>query len=148
MKTCNVCGNETEATKACPFCGNALDKQPASIAKGQKYTVFNIKAEMPTVDEADFLLLTRLQAFKRQGIKVVKIIHGYGSTGVGGELRYSVRAKLDKLKWSGIIKFFVSGEDFNGRNSEARKLTHLFPSLLNDEDYHRNNKGISIAVLS
>ena len=41
----------------------------------------NIEYGMPTADVAMPLLSERLRSLKKSGVKAVKIIHGYGSTG-------------------------------------------------------------------
>lgn len=49
-----------------------------------KIITLNIKSDMPTVEEARKRLLTELQRAKAKGAKAMKLIHGYGSSGVGG----------------------------------------------------------------
>src|ERR1039458_10198264 len=70
----------------------------------------HIEYGMPTVDVAMPLLTERLRSLKKSGVKVVKVIHGDGSTGKGGSLRKATLALLDELKKSGLIKEFVVGE--------------------------------------
>ncbi|MDD3051224.1 MAG: Smr/MutS family protein [Candidatus Cloacimonetes bacterium] len=146
MTICSICGNEFDSGKSCPFCGSKPDNSK-QLNKKQKYIVFNIKSDMPSADEANFRLKTKLQSFRKQGIRFVKIIHGYGSSGIGGELRFSLRESLKKMKKNRIIDFFVTGENFRSGDNECRTLTHLYPALLQDSDYNNNNKGITIIVL-
>ena len=47
----------------------------------------NIKENLPTVDEALAALRNELMSARHQGIKVVKIVHGYGSSGKGGAIK-------------------------------------------------------------
>jgi hypothetical protein len=56
---------------------------------------------MPTVDVAMLLLTERLRSMKKSGVKVVKLIHGYGSTGKGGRLQKATHALFDELKKAG-----------------------------------------------
>jgi len=49
---------------------------------------------MPTVAEALQLLERELVRSRQAGGKVVKLIHGYGSTGAGGEIRIAVQKRL------------------------------------------------------
>jgi DNA-nicking Smr family endonuclease len=76
---------------------------------------------MPTVDVAMPLLTERLRSMKKSGVKAVKIIHGYGSTGKGGNLRRATHVLLDELKTSGSIKEFIGGEQWS--KFEVRTLT-------------------------
>jgi hypothetical protein len=64
----------------------------------------NIEFGMPTVDVAMPLLNERLRSLKKSGVKAVKIIHGYGSTGKGGRLRKATLLLLDELKKSELIR--------------------------------------------
>lgn len=107
----------------------------------------NIKAGMPTVDEARRILLESLQAAKTGGVRVLKVIHGYGSTGVGGKLRGALRRSLELRKKEGAIKGFIKGEEWTLFNEEARALCDRFPSLRDDLDYNRENAGITIVEL-
>lgn len=55
----------------------------------------NIEKGHPPVDEAMRRMVNGLTTAKREGIKSVVLIHGYGSSGEGGAIklrRFSVRA--------------------------------------------------------
>ncbi|HEU4334991.1 MAG TPA: Smr/MutS family protein [Candidatus Eisenbacteria bacterium] len=112
-----------------------------------KVREINIKAGMPTVDEARRLLLEGLQTAKAGGVRVVKVIHGYGSSGVGGKLRGALRRSLSRRKKEGAIKGFIQGEDWTLFNEEARALCDRYPFLRDDPDYSRENPGITIVEL-
>ena len=81
----------------------------------------HIEYGMPTVDVAMPLLTERLRSLKKSGVKAVKIIHGYGSTGKGGKLQKAPHTLLAELKESGSIKGFVGGEQWS--KFEMRTLT-------------------------
>ena len=107
----------------------------------------NIKNDMPTVDVA----LTRLEMVLRpygKKSKLIKIVHGYGSTGVGGKIRTAVRQKLQSKKTSGSIKDFIPGEEFSMFGSATQKALALYhKELTEDRDYNRSNEGITVVVL-
>jgi len=44
---------------------------------------FNVEATLPTVEEARRLVIEDIKQAKRDRARVLKIIHGYGSTGQG-----------------------------------------------------------------
>ena len=46
----------------------------------------NLEEGMPTVAQAQTRLIGELGRSRAAGAKAVKLIHGYGSTGVGGKL--------------------------------------------------------------
>jgi len=54
----------------------------------------NLKEDMPTVPVAMARLERELALANSSRIAVVKIIHGYGSTGRGGDIRVAVQKAL------------------------------------------------------
>ena len=107
----------------------------------------NIKDDMPTVDVA----LNRLDAALRhygKRSKLIKIVHGYGSTGVGGKIRTAVRKQLRLKKSSGSIRDFIPGEEFSMFHSSAQKALELFyKEITADRDYNQSNEGITVVIL-
>jgi hypothetical protein len=59
----------------------------------------DIEFGRPTVDMAMPLLTEWLRSMKKSGIKAVKIIHSYGSTGSGGRLLNATLKLLDELPY-------------------------------------------------
>jgi len=47
---------------------------------------YNVEAGLPILDEARRLAIEEIKRAKREGVKVLKVIHGYGSSGKGGTL--------------------------------------------------------------
>ena len=107
----------------------------------------NIEYGMPTLDVAMPLLTERLRALKKTGVKAVKIIHGYGSTGKGGRLRKATLTLLDELRKSGSIREFVGGEQWTKFELRTLTLIDRMPQLYNDQDLERHNRGITIVFL-
>ncbi|MBU1901930.1 Smr/MutS family protein [Patescibacteria group bacterium] len=107
----------------------------------------NIKFDMPDVKEARKRLRDELDKARQKGIVAVKIIHGYGSKGVGGALRDALRRSLTNLKNKKQIRHFVHGERFAFYELVAREATDMCPALKSDPDYNRNNEGITIVIL-
>ena len=107
----------------------------------------NIEYGMPTVDVAMPLLSDRLRSLKKSGVKAVKIIHGYGSTGKGGRLRKATLALLDELKKAGLIKEVVVGEQWSKFELRTLTLNDRMPQLYKDQDLERSNRGITIVFL-
>lgn len=103
---------------------------------------------MPTVYQAEILVKNNLETYRRKGIKVFKIIHGYGSTGKGGALRTGIRDYLTQLKRAKIIADFVPGEDWSVFNETTRKILDLDSSFSKDSDLGKMNSGVTIIVIS
>ncbi len=108
----------------------------------------NIEKFMPTVYQAEILVKNNLETYRRKGIKVFKIIHGYGSTGKGGALRTGIRDYLTQLKRAKIIADFVPGEDWSVFNETTRKILDLDSSFSKDSDLGKMNSGVTIIVIS
>ena len=147
MPTCNICGNDVPAgNPVCPFCENRLAGVSKKTVRG-KIARLNIKQNMPTCAEAEKKLRNSLIKYAREGVACVKVIHGYGSSGVGGELRYCLRDALKSFMNTGIISFYVAGEDFSSETKDGAKLIRLLPALRKDRDYNKSNKGITLVKL-
>jgi hypothetical protein len=74
---------------------------------------FNVEAGMPTLDEARRKVIEEIKLAKREGAKVLKVIHGYGSSGKGGALCVGLRKSFGLRKKEGVIKDFIAGDDFS-----------------------------------
>lgn len=107
----------------------------------------NLEENMPTVEQAERRLIGELGRARASGAKAVKLIHGYGSTGVGGKLRSSIRQFLGAKKRRNTIKAFVPGEEWDIFNEESRRLLEACPDLSRDRDLGRGNPGITIVLL-
>lgn len=107
----------------------------------------NIKSDMPTVDEARRRLLTELQRAKARGVKAIKLIHGYGSTGVGGKLRDALRSSLSRRRKEGLIQSWVAGEKWDPFDPVAQGILEACPELGRDADIGQGNPGVTIILL-
>ena len=109
--------------------------------------IVNLEDGMPTLDQAQRQLTSELARARASGAKAVKLIHGYGSSGVGGKLRIGVRQFLGTKKRQNTIKLFVSGEDWDIFHADSRQLLERCPDLSRDRDLGRGNPGITIVLL-
>ena len=109
--------------------------------------IANLEDGMPTVPQALARLAAELRAAQHQNIKLLKIIHGYGSSGAGGDLRIAIQATLRQMADCGNIRACIFGENWRRGDEEAWDLVKRFPSLKNDQDFGRGNRGITLVVL-
>jgi hypothetical protein len=107
----------------------------------------NLELNRPTVPLAVSLLEDALRIAAREGFVAAKIIHGYGSTGVGGDIRIAVQKTLAQKQAAREIRGFIAGEDWRISNEAAWALLQSNRALKNDSDLNRGNRGISIVVL-
>ena len=84
---------------------------------------------------------------RAEGVALVKLIHGYGSSGMGGRLREEVWKTLDRWKRNGMIAEFIPGEDFRLSNEASWALVKQDKSIKQDSDFGRGNRGITVVVL-
>ena len=83
---------------------------------------FNVEAGRPGLDEARRLVIQEIKQAKREGVRVLKVIHGYGSSGKGGILCIGLRKSFGLRKKEGVIKDFITGEDFSIFNDTVLAL--------------------------
>jgi hypothetical protein len=72
----------------------------------------NVEAGFPSLDEARRLVLEEIRKSKREGVRVLKVIHGYGSSGKGGTLNHGLKKSFALRKKEGVIKDYIPGENF------------------------------------
>lgn len=111
------------------------------------YKEYNVKQNYPTVAEAIALIEIEIEKCKKEGIKILKIIHGYGSSGVGGNIFVNLKQKLKFWKKTGLIKDYLFGDQWNSYNKKAMQIKFDFPSLPLDNDFNHPNMGMTILVL-
>jgi hypothetical protein len=109
--------------------------------------VINLEEGFPTRDQAYQKLETALARARKDGIGVLKVIHGYGSSGTGGVLRFAIRGYLRQCKEKGEIVAFVNGESFSSFDQRSKALFGKAPELIVDSDLGRANKGITLVLL-
>lgn len=150
MKVCSTCGNDIPQTAGqCRFCG-AFQAAPAvrSPARGRNaVTTVNIKAGLPAVDEGIARLEDEIMRAKHSGVRLVRVIHGWGSGGSEGKLKKACRALLKQKKETGRVKSFLPGEEYSRDNPAARNLANRYPELLDSERTDRHNPGITFVEL-
>jgi hypothetical protein len=114
---------------------------------GTSIRTYNIEAGLPTLDEARRLVMEAIKRTRQEGVKVLKVIHGYGSSGKGGTLRVGLRKSFRLRKKEGVIKEFIAGEDFSIFNETALTLLEAVPALRGDPDLDASNEGVTVVWL-
>jgi len=149
MTVCDICGNELESSSlSCPFCGSPVADGKIARNRGFVQRTVNLEAGRPVVEVALNKLNEVIEDSIRNDVKVLTIIHGYGSTGKGGVIRSECRKVLDFLKSKGAINDYVAGEDFNRRFGPVKALLQRYPQLASDKHLNKGNRGISLVILS
>lgn len=105
----------------------------------------NLELNHPSVKEAIDRLKNKLKSTNKGDCLL--LIHGYGSTGKGGEIKKETIEYLDKLLKDKKIKSVIPGEEFSittgiGYNYEAIRLRTKYKQL---ESYaFQRNRGVTV----
>lgn len=90
------------------------------------------------------MLLDHITVARRTGVKVIKVIHGYGSSGTGGVLRTELRRMLSGMKNRVSV---ICGENFSIFNESTRQALTKYPELRRDRDLENANNGITLIFI-
>ncbi len=144
MKTCSTCGNEIPDDESkCRYCDSY--QQPGRSSRrtgGKKIKTINLKKGMPFVDEALDTLSLELDLARSQGVKVLRVIHGYGSSGTGGKIKQAVIQELKSRH-----RAYVVGGRYSEDTNQGRDLLSQFPGLGSTLVSDRHNPGITFVQL-
>ena len=108
---------------------------------------FNVEEGLPSLEEARKLVIEEIRRAKGSGIRVLKVIHGYGSSGKGGTLCTGLRKSFGLRKKEGVIRDFVAGEDFSIFDNRSLTLLEAVPELRGDPDLNGTNEGVTVLWL-
>jgi hypothetical protein len=106
-----------------------------------------LKSGFPSVDEARRRLIAEMDAARKSGIRLLKVVHGWGSCGEGGKLAPAIRKSLRLRVKEGRAAIVIPGERFSSDSLEGRALLQRHPAVRRDPDWNRNNPGISVVEL-
>jgi hypothetical protein len=107
----------------------------------------NLKSDMPLVQEALQRLDRELALARQEKALLLKLVHGYGSTGVGGDIRIAVQKRLLEMAQNGQIHVCIFGENWSKSDDATWKLLQSHSELKSDSDLGRSNRGITIVLL-
>lgn len=107
----------------------------------------DVKSEMQTCLMAVAELEAEIDACKLGGYSVLKVIHGYGSHGVGGAIKKAVHKKLKEMKKQKLISDFLPCEKWSQINPLREKAISYSSELLADSDLMMLNSGVTIVLI-
>ena len=105
----------------------------------------NIKSLNQTVSLALSEFLVEIDKAKFSGVKLIKVVHGYGSHGKGGEIKKELHKLLYFLKRENTIKNYIKGESIT--KEVLAGFLEDFPSLVLDTDIKNYNSGITLVFI-
>ena len=103
----------------------------------------NLEQGRPTVDQALGWLAAELEAARKMNTPLMKLIHGYGSSGKGGRIRTASRRYLEEAAAQGRITTYLPGERFSIFDETARRAMQRYPQLWQDRDLDAENRGVT-----
>lgn len=107
----------------------------------------DIKSNRQTVAEAIAQFLVEVEAYKKGGFKVVKVIHGYGSHGVGGAIKQAFLKKCQDLKNKKIIEDYTCCDKWTDKNIVKKIAINYCTDLIADSELTHLNPGCSIIIM-
>lgn len=110
--------------------------------------IVNLELGMPDVDTARRRLIGELDSARRNRTRLLKVIHGWGSSGQGGKLGPAIRKSLRLRLKEGKVAFVLPGERFSSDSDEGRELAKRHPSVRTDRDFNRANPGITVVEVA
>ena len=110
-------------------------------------STLNLEQGMPLVEAALSRMEKGLTDARFSGMKAVRLIHGYGSTGRGGAICTGVRNELARMHRAGKINDYIPGEEFGAFDHRSRRFADQYPEIVHDPDYGNQNHGITIVIL-
>jgi hypothetical protein len=134
--------NEIRAVEKTEACG--YKRLPGGKSMQKKVAEVNLEYDMPTVDVAMQRMSNALATQKRLGFKSVILIHGYGSTGVGGSIKKAVHKRLGESSMRGLVRAFVPGEEWQSRK---REFVGMCKALENHQYDIADNYGVTVVIL-
>ena len=141
--------NEIPESKGqCGFCGSQ-QRRPREVAACKRNLIrtVNIESGMPVVQEGLARLEAELLRARHAGVPIVRVIHGWGSSGTGGKLRQACRAYLKQRLEARQIKSYLPGEEYYRSGGAGKSLLSRYPALRSSERKDRRNPGITFVEL-
>ena len=144
---CPDCGNPLRSLdKTCPFCGSST--RPTTSKKQAGIYTLNLEISLPTVQQAIQKFDGVLEELNGTAIAIVKVIHGYGSSGKGGRIKEAIRQELIYQKRQHLIDSYYAGEDLKPGKESYHELLKQQPQIKNilTKDIF-GNPGITLILL-
>lgn len=107
----------------------------------------DVKSDMQTCLMAVAQLEIEIDACKLGEYNTLKVIHGYGSHGVGGAIKQEIHKKLKQMKSQKKIFDYIPCEKWTPNNPIRKKAIDRCDELLADSDLRMLNSGVTIVLI-
>ena len=140
---CLECGNPRPLIGSCKHCGSTDLPQALTDT-----VVINLESDGPTAEEALERLTHQVRAASEAGIRALIVIHGYGSSGPGGKIKWVVRNALENNYFSDRVDEYYFGEDLafasSGYNVVIKRRSSLKQHL---SQFKMGNAGMTLLLM-
>ncbi len=127
----------------CPHCGS----ENLPILSSDTFEL-NIKQDGPYVEEALDRLTDYLRKSLELGIKAIVLIHGYGSSGEGGRIKWAIHDALENNRYSDRVDEYHFGEDVAYGSEAYCDLLKRRPGLKRYlKRFKEGNAGMTVLLL-
>nr|WP_216860945.1 Smr/MutS family protein [Polynucleobacter sp. P1-05-14] len=127
----------------CPHCGSVNFPILSSDT-----IELNIKQDGPYVEEALDRLTDILRKSLEIGIKAIILIHGYGSSGEGGRIKWAIHEALENNRYSDRVAEYHFGEDVAFGSESYYALLKRRPGLKRYlKRFKEGNAGMTVLLL-
>ena len=108
----------------------------------------NIKQGAPSVEEALELLTEHLRNCSELGIKAIVLIHGYGSSGEGGRIKWAIQEALENNRYADRVTEYFFGERVAYGTDAYYALLKRRPGLKQYlKRFKEGNAGMTVLLL-
>lgn len=140
---CPDCGNARGLFNQCPHCGSEIQPDLSTDV-----VEINIKQGAPTVEEALELLTEHLRQCSELGIKAIVLIHGYGSSGEGGRIKWAIQDALESNRYADRVTEYFFGERVAYGTDSYHALLKRRPGLKQYlKRFKEGNTGMTVLLL-
>lgn len=141
---CPQCGNPRSLLpEACPACGS-IEPPYARV----EFWKVDLERDAPLVEEALDHLTRAVRAGAAAGLRALIVVHGYGSSGVGGRIGRAVREGLEDNHWADRIEEFIACEELTQGSPLLAHLSRHRAALAQELRRSRmlGNAGASVLI--
>jgi hypothetical protein len=108
----------------------------------------NIKQGSPYVEEALDQLTEQLRKYLDLGIKAIILIHGYGSSGEGGRIKWAIHDALENNRYADRVEEYFFGENVAYGSESYHALLKRRPGLKRYlKRFKEGNAGMTVLLL-
>ncbi len=140
---CLECGNPRPLMGSCAHCGSTDSPRPLTDT-----LTLNLESGGPTAEEALERLTQHVRAASEAGIRALIVIHGYGSSGSGGKIKWAVRDALENNYFSDRVDEYYFGEDLAFGSSAYQTVIKRRSSLKSHlSQFKIGNAGMTVLLM-